>query len=77
LRVRSIDKVRLGSAGGPEAVRAVVSYTTAVPVVSEQVVVKQPNGDQTFFVSATAPAADYDSKWKAIIDGIAGSITFL
>jgi hypothetical protein len=77
LRVRSIDKVRLGSASGPDAIRAVVSYTTAVPVVSEQVIVKQPNGDQTFFLSATAPAGDFDTKWKPIIDGIAGSITFL
>jgi hypothetical protein len=77
LRVRGIDKVRLGSASGPDAVRTVVAYTAGVAVVSEQVIIKQPGGDQTFFLSATAPAADFDTKWKAIIDGIAGSITFL
>lgn len=77
LQVRAIEKVRLGSASGPDAIRAVVAYTATVAVVSEQVVVKQPGGDQTFFLSATAPAADYDAKWKPIIDGIAGSITFL
>jgi hypothetical protein len=77
LQVRSIDKVHLGSASGPEAIRAVVAYTATVPVVSEQVIVKQPSGDQTFFLSASAPAADFDAKWKPIIDGIAGSITFL
>jgi hypothetical protein len=77
LQVRSIDKVRLGSASGPDAVRGVIAYDASVPVVSEQVIVRQPGGDQTFFLSATAPAAAFDTKWKAIIDGIAGSITFL
>ncbi|MHB8646475.1 MAG: hypothetical protein ACYDAR_11875, partial [Thermomicrobiales bacterium] len=44
LMVRSIDRVYLGSPGGPEAVRFVVSYTQgSVPLVSEQVIV-QPTG---------------------------------
>jgi hypothetical protein len=77
LQVRSIDKVHLGSASGPDAVRGVIAYDSTVPVVSEQVIVRQPGGDQTFFLSATVPAAAFDTKWKAIIDGIAGSIIFL
>lgn len=76
LVVKSVDRVRLGSPTGPEAVRFVVSYTLGVPVVSEQVAVAQPGTDTTFFVSATAPAAEFDTKWRAIIDGIAGSVVF-
>lgn len=76
LTVRSIDRVRLGSPSGPEAVRVVVAYTAGVPVISEQVIVKRPDAEETYFISATAPAATFDAKWKAIIDGIAGSVTF-
>ncbi len=76
LKVRAIDRVRLGGPAGPEAVRVVVSYTAGVAVVSEQVIVKRPSTDETYFVSATAPAATFDATWKPIIDGIAGSVTF-
>lgn len=76
LKVRSIDRVRLGSPSGPEAIRLVVAYTAGVPVVSEQVIVQQPGSDTSWFISATAPAADFATKWSPIIDGIAGSITF-
>ena len=76
LQVRSVDRVRLGSPTGPEAVRIVVSYTIIVDVVSEQVVVQPPNSDQTYFISATTPAGDFAPKWSAVIDGIAGSVTF-
>ena len=76
LRVRAIDRVRLGSPAGPEAVRVIVAYTAGVAVVSEQVIVKRPNADETYFISATAPAATYDTQWKPVIDGIAGSLTF-
>jgi len=76
LQVRSIDRVRLGNAGGLEAVRIVVAYTQGAPVVSEQVIVQPPGSDTTWFISATAPAADFATKWAPIIDGIAGSVTF-
>lgn len=76
LMVRSIDRVRLGSPSGLEAVRLVVSYTQGVPVVSEQVAVQPPGSDTTWFISATAPAADFATKWGPIIDGIAGSVVF-
>lgn len=76
LKVRSIDRVRLGNPNGQEAVRFIVSYTQGVPVTSEQVAI-QPNGsDTTYFISATAPAADFATTWEPIIDGIAGSAVF-
>ncbi len=77
LTVRSIDRVHLGSPSGLEAVRFIVSYTQGVPVVSEQVAVQPKGSDMTWFISATAPAADFATKWAPIIDGIAGSVTFL
>jgi hypothetical protein len=76
IKVRSIDHVHLGSPSGPEAVRFVVSYTASVPVVSEQVIVQQPGSATSWFISATAPAADFATKWSPIIDGIAGSVAF-
>ena len=76
LQVRSVDRVRLGSPSGPEAVRLVVSYTALVPVVSVQVIVQPPGSDQTYFISATAPAGEYPTKWAPVIDGIAGSVAF-
>lgn len=76
LTVRSIDRVHLGSPSGLEAVRFIVSYTQGVPVVSEQVAVQPTGSDTTWFISATAPAADFATKWGPIIDGIAGSATF-
>jgi hypothetical protein len=76
LTVRSIDRVRLGSPSGLEALRLVVSYTQGVPVVSEQVVIQPTGSDTTWFISATVPAADFATKWGPIIDGIAGSVTF-
>lgn len=76
LQVRSVDRVRLGSPTGPEAVRVIVSYTIIVDVVSEQVVVQPPNSDQSYFISATAPAGDFAAKWNSVFDGIAGSVTF-
>lgn len=76
LVVRSIDRVRLGGPGGPEAVRFVVSYTQGVSVTSEQVVVQPQGSDMTYFISATAPAADFSTRWAPIIDGIAGSVVF-
>jgi hypothetical protein len=76
LTVRSIDRVRLGSPGGLEALRLVVSYTQGVPVVSEQVVIQPAGSDTTWFISATVPAADFAAKWGPIIDGIAGSAIF-
>ncbi|MCA1723719.1 MAG: hypothetical protein LC748_05605 [Thermomicrobia bacterium] len=76
LTVRSLDRVRLGSASGLEAIRLVVAYTQGVPVVSEQVIVQPAGSATTWVVSATAPAADFAAKWGPIIDGIAGSIVF-
>ena len=76
LTVRSLDRVRLGSASGLEAIRLVVSYTQATPVISEQVIVQPAGSATTWVVSATAPAADFAAKWGPIIDGIAGSVTF-
>lgn len=76
LTVRSIDRVHLGSPSGLEAVRLVVSYTQGVSVVSEQVSVQPKGSDTTWFISATAPAADFATKWEPIIDGIAGSVVF-
>ncbi|GEM_PF-4677822 len=76
LKVRAIDRVRLGSPSGPEAVRLVVSYTQIVPVISEQVIVQPTGSDVTYFISATAPAGEFATKWEPIIDGIAGSVVF-
>ena len=76
LIVRSVERVMLGGANGPPALKIVVAYTAAVPVVSEQIIVQAPNSDRTYFISATAPASDYDAKWRGIIDGMAGSLTF-
>ncbi len=76
LKVRSIDNVTLGGPGGLPAIRFVVAYTAGVAVVSEQVAVQPPGSDTTWFVSATAPNADFDTKWRPIIDGIAGSVMF-
>ncbi len=76
LKVRSIDRVHLGSPSGLEAVRLIVSYTQGVPVVSEQVAVQPQGSDTTWFISATVPAADFATKWAPIIDGIAGSVVF-
>ena len=76
LIVRSVERVLLGGANGPPALKIVVAYTAAVPVVSEQIIVQAPNSDRTYFISATAPASDYDAKWRGIIDGMAGSLTF-
>lgn len=75
-KVLSIDRVRLGSPTGLEAIRLIVSYTSGAAVVSEQVIVQPPGSDTTYFVSATAPAADFATKWGPIIDGIAGSVVF-
>jgi hypothetical protein len=75
-KVLSIDRVRLGSPTGLEAIRLIVSYTSGVAVVSEQVIAQPPGGDTTYFVSATVPAADFATKWGPIIDGIAGSVVF-
>jgi len=76
LIVRSVERVMLGGANGPPALKIVVAYTAAVPVVSEQIIVQAPNSDRTYFISATTPASDYDTKWRGIIDGMAGSLTF-
>lgn len=76
LTVRSVERVMLGGANGPPALKIVVAYTAAVPVVSEQIIVQAPNSDRTYFISATAPASDYDAKWRGTIDGMAGSLTF-
>lgn len=76
LIVRSIDRVHLGSPSGLEAVRFIVSYTQGVPVTSEQVIVQPKGSDTTWFISATAPAADFATAWEPIIDGIAGSVMF-
>jgi len=76
LIVRSVERVMLGGANGPPALKIVVAYTAAVPVVSEQIIVQAPNSDRTYFISATAPASDYDAKWRGIVDGMAGSLTF-
>lgn len=76
LRVLSLDRVRLGSPAGQEAIRLVVSYTLSAPLVSEQVIAQPPGSDTTYFLSATAPAADFATKWGPIIDGIAGSVAF-
>ncbi len=72
----SIDRVRLGSPTGLEAIRLIVSYTQGVSVISEQVIAQPPGGDTTYFLSATAPAAEFAARWSPIIDGIAGSIVF-
>jgi len=77
LTVRSIDRVHLGSPSGLEAVRFIVSYTQGVPVVSEQVAVQPKGSDTSWFISATAPAADFATMWGPIIDGIAGSVMFI
>lgn len=76
LRVQSIDRVRLGTPSGVEAIHLVVSYTQGVPVVSEQVIIQPTGSDTTWFISATATAADFATKWGPIIDGIAGSVIF-
>lgn len=76
LQVRSIDRVRLGGPSGLEAVRVIVSYMQGAPVVSEQVIVQPQGSDTTWFISATAPAADFATKWAPVIDGIAGSVVF-
>jgi hypothetical protein len=76
LKVLSIDRVRLGSPTGLEAIRLVVSYTQDTPVVSEQVIAQPPGSDTTYFVSATVPAADFATRWGPAIDGIAGSVVF-
>jgi len=77
LAVRSVERVMLGGMNGLPALKIVLTYTGIVPVVSEQVVVQPPNGsNNTYFVSATAPAGEYDAKWRDVIDGIAGSLIF-
>ncbi len=77
LTVRSVERVTLGGMTGPPALKIVITYTGIVPVVSEQVVVQPPNGgNSTYFISATAPAGEYDAKWRDVIDGIAGSLVF-
>ncbi len=76
LQVKSIDRVRLGGPGGLEAVRLVVSYTAGVAVISEQVIVQPKGSDTSYFISATAPAGEFATKWAPIIDGIAGSVVF-
>lgn len=76
LRVRSIDRVTLGSMGGPPALRVVASYTSDVPVVSQQVIVQPPGTDRTYFFIAVAPANEWETRWRATLDGIAGSLTF-
>jgi hypothetical protein len=75
-KVLSVDRVRLGSPTGLEAIRLIVSYTSGVPVVSEQVIAQPPGSDTTYFISATVPAADFATKWGPVIDGIAGSVVF-
>ncbi|MGI8856194.1 MAG: hypothetical protein ACR2JW_10605 [Thermomicrobiales bacterium] len=76
LKVLSIDRVRLGSPTGLEAIRLIVSYTQGVSVISEQVIAQPPGSDTTYFLSATAPAAEFATRWSPLIDGIAGSIVF-
>lgn len=77
LAVRSVERVTLGGMTGPPALKIVIMYTGVVPVVSEQIVVQPPNGsNSTYFISATAPAGEYDAKWRDVIDGIAGSLIF-
>jgi hypothetical protein len=76
LKVLSIDRVRLGSPTGLEAIRLIVSYTQGVAVISEQVIAQPPGSDTTYFVSATAPAAEFATRWGPITDGIAGSVVF-
>ena len=39
-------------------------------------IAQPPGSDTTYFISATAPAADFATKWGPIIDGIAGSVVF-
>lgn len=79
VQIRSVDRVRIGTASGPPAVRFVVAYTTTLPVVSEQIITQPPSAagkETSYFISATAAAAEFDSKWRGVIDGIAGSLVF-
>lgn len=76
ITVRSIDRVTLGGANGLPALRILVNYTAGVPVVSEQVIVQPPGSDRTYFFIAVSPATEYESKYRAVLDGMAGSLTF-
>ncbi len=76
LRVLSIDRVTLGGAGGPPALRVVATYTADGPVISEQIIVQPPGTDRTYFFITIAPANEWETRWRPILDGMAGSLTF-
>ncbi len=76
LKILSIDRIRVGAASGPTGLRITIAYTTTLPVVSEQIIVQAPGSERTYFFSATAPASGFDTTWRPIIDGMAGSLIF-